>query len=106
MVIQCKNLISLYILHDQRRVNLLVVHIYPPFTRKRVVLLYFVREVSIRLEVAIFEVSGPPGFHIKAGGGDPLSAFPKDTTSELASLFSTTSPKCWAPIKEAVDNIF
>ena len=26
MVIQCKNLISLYILPDQRRVNLLVIH--------------------------------------------------------------------------------
>ena len=53
-----------------------IVHIYPPFTRKRVVLLYFVREVSIRLGVAIFEMSGPPGFHIKVGG-IPLSAFPK-----------------------------
>ena len=28
------------------------------------------------------------------GGGVPLSALPKDTTSELAGLFSTTSHKC------------
>ena len=43
------------------------VHIYPPFTRKRIVLLYFGRNVRTRLGVAIFEVSGPPVFHIKAG---------------------------------------
>ena len=33
------------------------------------------------------------------GGGVPLSALPKDTTSELAGLFSTTSSKCQAPSK-------
>ena len=38
--------------------------------------------------------------------GVPLSALPKDTTSELAGLFSTTSPKCRAPSREAVDTIF
>ena len=43
------------------------VHIYPPFTRKRIVSLYFGRDVRTRLGVAIFEVSGPPIFHIKAG---------------------------------------
>ena len=43
------------------------VHIYPPFTRKRIVSLYFGRDVCTRLGVAIFEVSGPPVFHIKAG---------------------------------------
>ena len=42
------------------------VHFYPPFTRKRIVSLYFGRDVSTRLGVAIFEVSGPPVFHIKA----------------------------------------
>ena len=42
-------------------------HIYPPFTRKRIVSLYFGRHVRTRLGVAIFEVSGPPVFHIKAG---------------------------------------
>ena len=41
------------------------VHIYPPFTRKRIVSLYFGRDVRTRLGVAIFEVSGPPVFHIK-----------------------------------------
>ena len=39
------------------------------------------------------------------GGGVPLSALPKDTTSELAGLFSTTSHKCRAPSREAVDTI-
>ena len=40
------------------------------------------------------------------GGGVPLSALPKDTTSELAGLFSTTSHKCRAPSREAIDTIF
>ena len=40
------------------------------------------------------------------GGGIPLSALPKDTTSELAGLFSTTSHKCGAPSREAIDTIF
>ena len=39
-------------------------------------------------------------------GGIPLSALPKDTTSKLAGLFSTTSHKCRAPSREAVDTIF
>ena len=44
-----------------------IVHIYLPFTRKRIVSLYFGRDVCTRLGVAIFEVSGPPVFHIKVG---------------------------------------
>ena len=40
------------------------------------------------------------------GGGVPLSALPKDTTSELSGLFSTTSHKCRAPSREAIDTIF
>ena len=40
------------------------------------------------------------------GGGVPLSALPKDTTSELAGLFSTTSHKCRTPSREAIDTIF
>ena len=40
------------------------------------------------------------------GGGVPLSALPKDTTSELAGLFSTISHKCRAPSREAVDTTF
>ena len=44
-----------------------ICHFYPPFTRKRVVSLYFGREVRTRLGVAFFEVYGPPVFHIKAG---------------------------------------
>ena len=41
------------------------VHIYPPFTRKRIVSLCFGRDVRTRLGVAFFEVSGPSVFHIK-----------------------------------------
>ena len=40
------------------------------------------------------------------GGGVPLSALPKDTTSELADLFSTSSPKCRAPGRKVVNTIF
>ena len=36
-------------------------------TRKRIVSLYFGREVHTRLGVAFFEVYGPPVFHIKVG---------------------------------------
>ena len=68
------------------------------------VLLYFGRNVRARFVVAITVVSGAPVFHIKAGA--PLSALLKDATSELAGLFSTTSPKCRAPSREAVDTIF
>ena len=39
-------------------------------------------------------------------GGVALSAMPKDTSSELARLFSTTFPKFQAPSREAVDTIF
>ena len=39
-------------------------------------------------------------------GGVPLSALPKDTTSELAGWFSTTSPKCRAPSRKALNTIF
>ena len=77
--------------------------------------LYFGREVRTRLGVAFFEVYGPPVFHIKLSAllsalpkdvkCVPLSALPKDTTSELAGLFSTTSPKCRTPRREAADAI-
>ena len=39
-------------------------------------------------------------------GGVPLNASFKDTTSELAGLFSTTSSKCRASSREAVETIF
>ena len=39
-------------------------------------------------------------------GDIPLSALAKDTTSELAGLFSTTSPKCRATSRKDVDSIF
>ena len=44
-----------------------ICHIYPPFTRKRIVSLYFGRKVRTLLGVAFFEVYGPPVFHIKVG---------------------------------------
>ena len=44
-----------------------IYHIYPLFTRKRIVSLYFGRYVRTRLEVAISEASGPPVFYINAG---------------------------------------
>ena len=44
-----------------------ICHIYPPFTRKLIVSLYFGREVHTRLGVAFFQVYGPPVFHIKVG---------------------------------------
>ena len=40
------------------------------------------------------------------GGGVPLNAMPKDTTSQLAGLFSAISPKFRSPSREAVDTIF
>ena len=45
----------------------IVVHVYSSFTRKQIVLLCFGRDVRTRLGVAIFEVFGPPVFHIKMG---------------------------------------
>ena len=80
-----------------------VCHIYPPCRRKRIVSLFFGRDVRTRLGVAISEVFGAPVFHIKIGA---LSALPKDTTSKLVDLFSTTFRKCQAPSREAVDTVF
>ena len=82
-----------------------ICHFYPPFTRKRIVSQYFGRDVRTRLGVAFFEVLWATCLPHK-GGGIPLSALPKDTTSELAGLFSTTSHKCRAPSREAIDTIF
>ena len=45
-------------------------------------------DVRTCLRVAIFKASGAPVFHINTGA---LSALPKDTTSELSGLVSTTS---------------
>ena len=38
--------------------------------------------------------------------GVPFSALPKDTTSELAGLFSVTSPKCRVPSRKTADTTF
>ena len=51
-----------------------ICHIYPPFTRKRSVLLYFGREVRTRLGVTFFKVYGPPVCHIKVGRPDKCLA--------------------------------
>ena len=45
-------------------------------------------------------------FRPRRSGFKGLSALPKDTTSELAGLFFTTSHKCRAPSREAIDTIF
>ena len=79
-------------------------HIYPLFTRKRIVSSCFERYVRTRLGVAISEVSGPLVFHIKVGRS--VKCLAKDTTSELAGLFSTALHKCRGPSKEAKDTIF
>ena len=42
-----------------------ICHIYPPFTRKRIVSLNFGRDVRIFSVVAISELPGPPVFHTK-----------------------------------------
>ena len=46
---------------------IIICHFYPPFTRKRIVSLYFGQEVRTRLGVAFFEIYGLPVFHIKVG---------------------------------------
>ena len=48
--------------------------------------LYFKRDVRTRLGVAIFEVSGPPVFHIKVGVVS-LSVLPKRQAGKLWILF-------------------
>jgi len=37
---------------------------------------------------------------------NPLSSLPKDTTSELACLFSTLSLQCWTSSREAMNANF
>ena len=82
-----------------------VVYVCLPLTRKQIVSLSFKQDVRTRLGVAISEVSGPPLFH-RCLGGVPLSALPKDTTSELVGLFSTTYLKRRSSSREAMDTIF
>ena len=53
--------ISVKIMCDE--VFFLCCHIYPSFSRKRIVSLYFGRNVRTRLGAAICDMSGPPVFH-------------------------------------------
>ena len=76
-------------------------HIYSPFRRKRCIPMFWTVSPH-SLGSCHFRVTCLP----HKGGGVPLSALPKDTTSELAGLFSTTSHKCRAPSREAIDPIF
>ena len=78
-----------------------ICHIYPPFMRKRCIAMFWTVSPH-SLGSCHFRVTCLP----HKGGGVPLSALPKDTTSELAGLFSTISHKCRAPSREAVDTIF
>ena len=82
-----------------------IVDIYTTFTRKQIASLSFGRDFCTHLGVVFSEVCGPSVFHTK-GGGLPLSALPKDTTGNLAGLFSTTFLKCRAPSREAENTIF
>ena len=52
-------------LYSIRLIFFYICHICSPFTRKRIVLLYFGRNARTRLGVAISELSGPPVFHIE-----------------------------------------
>ena len=52
---------------NEEEIFFFIYHIYPPFTRKQIVLLCFGRYVRTRLGVAISEVSGPPVSHTKVG---------------------------------------
>ena len=81
-----------------------IVHIYPPFTRKQIVSLYL-DGTSDKLGSCHFRNVWTTCLPHK-GEGILLNTLPKDTTSELTGLFSTTSPKCRAPSREAVDTIF
>ena len=63
-----------------------IVHIYPPFTRKRIVSLYFGRDVRTRLGVAISEMSGPPVFHIKAEASRYVP-YPRAQQANLPACF-------------------
>ena len=84
-----------------------IVHIYPFFTRKPIVLLSFEQDVCTCFGVVVSEVSGPFVFDVKMGGV-LLSGLPKDTTSKLAGLFSTVlqhplnaerqAVKLWVPL--------
>ena len=76
-----------------------IVQVYSPFRRKRIVLLSCGQDVRTRLVVVISKVSGPPVFHIKVV---PLNIFPK----EPARLISTTSLKFRASSREVMDTIF
>ena len=81
-----------------------ICHILSPFTKKQIISLYFGWNVRTCLVVVISEVLGHLLLH--KAGDLPLSALPKNTTTELAGLFSTTSTKCRAPSREAVSTIF
>ena len=82
-----------------------ICYIYPPFTRKRIAALCFWTVSPHSLESCHFR-----GFWVTClphkDGGVPLSALSKNTTSELAGLFSTTFPKCQAPTKGSCEYHF
>ena len=81
-----------------------IVHVHPPFTRKRIVPLYFGQDVRTRLGVASFQISGPPVFHIKVGRLVKFLA--QEHNKRTCRLVLHNLSKCQAPSKEAVDTIF
>ena len=81
-----------------------ICHIHPPFTKKRIVPLYFGRDVWPRLEVATSEVSGPPVFHLKTGVSRQVPC-PRTQQAKLPAYFSQFSlnaehqaGKLWKPL--------
>ena len=68
-LIECVTKNDRFVLERDLTVYLFIVHVYPSFTRKRIVSLSFGCDVRTRLGVAIFSrcMSGPPIFHKKVG---------------------------------------
>ena len=62
-----------------------IIDVCPPLTGKRIVSLYFGRDVRTRLGVAISEVSELPVFHIKMGG--PVKCLTQGHNKRACRLF-------------------
>ena len=68
-----------------------ICHIYLPFMRKQMVLLYFGRDVRTCLGVAISEVSEPPVYHIKVER--PINHLTEDDVYIRKAYFKTYHTK-------------
>ena len=86
-------------------ISFFIVHVYSPSTRKQIVFLSFGQDVRTHLGVVIFDRSVEATCLPHIGPGIPLNVLPKDTASEPAGLFPTTSFKCKTPSRETVDRL-